>query len=41
MKAGYEKMLKAMTDLGDQKAMADGCKTGMGSLTDALKIAGC
>ena len=41
MKDGYEKMLKAMTDLGDQKAAADGCKQGIESLKQTLTSAGC
>lgn len=41
MKAGYDQMLKAMIDLGDKKAMIDGCQAGVGSLEEALKTAGC
>ena len=41
MKTGYERMLKAMTDLGDQKAAADGCKQGLDGLKQALTTAGC
>ena len=41
MKASNEKMLKAMQDLGDAKASADGCKQGLSSLQGALKLAGC
>jgi hypothetical protein len=41
MKEGYDKMLKAMSDLNDPKASADGCKAGLSGLEQALKIAGC
>lgn len=41
MKKGYDQMLKAMIDLGDQKAMADGCKQGIDGLKQALTTAGC
>ena len=41
MKDGYDKMLKAMADLGDVKAMAEGCTTGLDSLKQALSMAGC
>lgn len=41
LKAGYEQMLKAMVDLGDTKAMAEGCKAGLDSLKEAVKTAGC
>jgi hypothetical protein len=41
MKEGYDKMLKAMSDLNDPKASADGCKAGMAGLKQALTTAGC
>jgi len=41
MKQGYEQMLKAMADLHDDKASADGCKQGLDGLKQALKLAGC
>ncbi len=41
MKEGYDKMLKAMADLGDAKASADGCKQGLSGLKQALTSAGC
>lgn len=41
MKQGYEKMLKAMIDLNDAKAAADGCKDGQTALDATLQQAGC
>ncbi len=41
MRRGYDQMLKAMVDLGDIKAMVDGCKQGEDSLKRALEQAGC
>jgi len=41
MKEGYQRMLKAMADLGDKNAMVEGCKQGLDGLLQSLKTVGC